>query len=755
MGKDQLGELFPISIDFKSGEQPDSSKLSGFASQTESAVNKISEAIGDLWIKDTSNKAFPSNPDDPVYSAVSNIARFIGPASFLNPKRQGGQTFTLTLDVSQIPYLVNEFSLTEPHSSAPLKFAPVTADANGISLADGIKTALNTLDSTVFQTFKTSKDALSSAGDYYVDLQGNVYTYTKTDLYLTGSDQPFDINIPGDLYYRARMTVIPDWQDSTNYCTVADAGSYYTVTLPTISSYIQRDATGARLQPGDELCAPANFQALLPDFLSSANGLNLSTGDIIPDGLIRLWDDSSKEMIDGATFKYESNTVVRVEGATLTTGSDRYRLLVAGSSLSEVVLELVRRFELHEHNSPLHGKTIKHYNLFGNLLSPSVANSTWGLTIEAPVSAIEGNDHPQYLLRYGWANGIDAANSDNAMLGDLFMAANVTNYTSGYTASTGTSRKIYFANTNTYMHADLDNSTFEFSTSVKIKNQSTSKGGILELQAPSSPVSRTDASKIMFDTDAIIGYWANNNSFFLSDDTAATGKTLQIGALWISDGIVSSTIAAPQLTLTLESSAYPRVYGETEDGEMFRLNTSANYADFRLETASYNTVIELSNLTGKFSLYSTTASGEISVQNELLIELDNDSHYIKFNKTLSNLDIGYDTMKIFFDGSTHKLDLSNVGSTTQSISIQQNSVTIDASNVFIDQGYMLISNGGTIIMQIQSNIPRFYFKTQFDDGILFVAQSAPTGENGRLYYDSSSGRLRFYHNGWHTLAYTV
>ena len=489
MTLDALDTLFPISVTFVKGEQPQDTKLSGFASETSAAIDKIRTALGDLWGENFSENKLYVQTQRPAH--IANLARLIGPASALNPISPSAictmsATLTVTLDKSTIPSNVNKFNLLKDCLVNP----PLTQTG---TYPDGyvvdytlISTALAAVSGTVFETPKTSLTAVTATGDYYIDNNGTVYTYTPTGTY-TGSTTFETIMYP-DFYANANMNVIPDMNQTTSdgLCEVLDYNSAtspaytipvdkYVLRFPAIKKFFDRNAVDNPRVPGDYAgTASETFYPVIPYALLDSNGMNLGDTGVIPDGFMYVWDETAKTIVPGLTFtrsniagtyggrNLNGEDCIIVSGGTLnlTVGnsyynSTQYRLITVGTTITETLGALVYRFNKHSHDGPGSGGPVSHSNLLGNSISPAVVTTIWSSkAISDSPSLIFGNDHPQYLMRYGHiTSGESTALCNNAMLGDLFLAANHTDYTAGvYTSTDQNSFKIYFGDTSNYMY---------------------------------------------------------------------------------------------------------------------------------------------------------------------------------------------------------------------------------------------------------------------------------------------------------------
>jgi hypothetical protein len=404
MASDKLKDGFPIPVIFGAGEQPADTKLNSWATQTQNALQALEQAVGDIF--DQSKALGGSDRLSNRDLQIANIGRLIGPASMLNPQvlhdlRISDYEYT-------IPVGVKEFVLPHP----PLvSGSPSTIDWDG---------------SFRFSDEKSSVEDLSDVGDFYVDYTtGRVFTYSATQ---AGDIAIYDYDSIGDSFDNASFNVIPDPNQSSERCEVSYSGGQYYIDLP----FIKYDQEGALATDGsdpnysDVTGLHNTLKAQLPSFLTV-----LDEGDIVPNGFVYLFDHNTNTIVDGAVFTYVSQTRLRVSNIQPEEGSSRYSLLTIGAPLTEIVYALRKKQREHIHDGSNGGERIAHGNLTGNIHEDYVP------------SAIDSNQHPQYLLRNGYVSGSDANNSDNALRGDLLIGSSVPSG-NDYANITADSKKLYF-----------------------------------------------------------------------------------------------------------------------------------------------------------------------------------------------------------------------------------------------------------------------------------------------------------------------
>lgn len=454
---DTFQNTFPDSISFTIGEQPDHTKFTGWASQTESGMRLLDRVIGDVWGEQKQSRVtggtFPLSTWSDRPLNIANLARLIGPASALNPGRLGTKSILVTFCGSDIPADVHEFQLPEP-SLIINQTAKVFSISVDVSMSDNhLGKQLNTIDPAVFATHRSSRVACTANGHYYVDRQGRVYCFQETGLY-GATSRNYYTDMLWDTYSTARMNVIPDINETTTLCTVAlAANSKQLITLPAITGLPSYNDDGTtRTLPGTLTCA----------FLPYAITDPLSSGDTIPEGFVYLWDTDTDEICTNdaggfIVFEYATAGTLYAITTNLDTGSNRYRLITVGTTITETLGELTYNFRNHEHTTDSRqGQPVDHGNLSGLLINDDEIKDADAYNEDLGGfrhSTIGSNDHPQYLLRYGYKDNVDIPNQDNAMLGHLFMAANVASYKDEDDYKTaGASQKIMFGNINNYIY---------------------------------------------------------------------------------------------------------------------------------------------------------------------------------------------------------------------------------------------------------------------------------------------------------------
>ncbi len=467
-----------VTVEYVAGEQPTHTKLTQSITQLKTSIERMNKAIGDLYSEQTHTGSSGSYDIDYLPSVGPNLSRFIGSVGWLNPRRFSRtlQTLTVTFgghgNIDSVPpniktfdhYNRREFKLpfppiyfTSDEGAENVTFLKSTGLA---SWAIGSPSAVYTdVSLTKLANRKTYLSAVNSAGEYHVGSDGVITTFDPIDDPNPGKPEGFTVTyefhmIP-DRYDGASQNVIPDFSQTTNLCNVTlVSGSIYQVVLPTFDSrrawsdLTDWDPTRPETttfdapRSGDGLDPQDGNQLLLPFALRN----NLSNGDIIPDGYIYLWNETTNEIITGVTFNYVNTYTVNCTGVALTVGTATYRVIVPGTTIGQTISYLAESYQVHDHSGLYsniegvwQGERIHHYDLLNSTDEGSENMSGFVVSEAGPTR----NPHPQYLHRYGYQFGADAitdaGNVGNAMLGDLVLTD-----TTGVESLNPDSYRIYF-----------------------------------------------------------------------------------------------------------------------------------------------------------------------------------------------------------------------------------------------------------------------------------------------------------------------
>lgn len=444
MSIDKLKTVFPVSVGFVAGEQPNDRKLSGWGTQDKNAFTAVEKALGDLL--DT-NSHTGTNGGSHTYTlsdrklGIASLGRLVGPSGWLNPEfptRHGTFTVTVTLRCEAgTPFARCWVLPLKPrtYDSATGTWSNSTITPGGGEVAS-------------FADRKTVLSSVVQAGDYYVDFDGGyVYSYTGIDNGTTATLEYATSMLP-DLYEEASFNVIPDWNESTTLCSIASSGTGYTVTCPVMNVGVWRNVATT----GDMTLGPLGdlSQSNRSTLYESSNGNladvddprnstaltlpfclrdELLSGDDIPEGFMFLYDNTIGAVIEGCTFEYRSATQVFVQppaGVTLVIGSARYRLLTVGTNIAEALKAVAMRTLWHSHDG-LHGEQLISHSVLIDRFKLTDDPGEQDLYYESTRGVIE-NPHPQYLHRSGWysSDHDEPRNSGNAVRGDLVISSEST-----------------------------------------------------------------------------------------------------------------------------------------------------------------------------------------------------------------------------------------------------------------------------------------------------------------------------------------
>lgn len=408
---DKLRDLSPVNVDFSGGEQPTAAKLTSWAQQIDRGFALLEKVIGD-----------PFSDGHPLFSSsntltggwgynttgvnigaeqrhlqILSLARLIGPASVLNPRVLTNNTVTITENVLGGQ---NEFKT---------RYRPITS----VSL---VEILANVFTSSVAQS------NVNEFGEYNVDEANGLITYIATQSGAVGTIT-YDVDISAakatDTYEDATFNVLPDPNQSTKCTVTGPSAGRYTLSIPTATDQqTDWDELTTTLDSSDD---PNYLQQLT---LPVAWATEFTSGDEIPDGLVKIWDGTANSFLEGQTFYYVDQTSVHVSDVvTLTTGSSRYSLVVHGTDIIRLLDQLRTNFHKHEHVGDDGSKPIDHRHITGKARgSITLTEIGGGASLDIGWTRNSGatnfNEHPMYLHR----NGADTSTLKNAMFGHLIMA---------------------------------------------------------------------------------------------------------------------------------------------------------------------------------------------------------------------------------------------------------------------------------------------------------------------------------------------
>lgn len=415
--------IMPVFVD---GEQPSAAKFNSIGVQVKRSDYILESSIGDIWGEswpysttydaklslDTiafNGTNFMSNTSKGLDLNIASLGRLIGPASLLDVDvcsydENGIANHQV---VETVPKGVNQFTLKYVPSNTP------SFSLNNI-FSNQVATAVN----------------LSSPGDYFIDLKGNVITVTPTPNSSGGTviyrTKPIDTKGGGDAIGNtfnsipsARQIELPLSNSSAHLTLVRESDGVYLVELPHRSHNISNaDLTTTTMSSAHP---DRNQKYILPLALTLiCGGSELSLGTDspvsnieIPEGMLYLKNESTGQVYTEATYYYVSNTSFRIQlNETLNIGVDKFSVITVGSNITSNIRSLKMKQNAHSHSRDFGEPLISIEDIDGIFKYPGES----GIFIP---SLIQNNYTPQYLHRDGSRGTDGGLNDDNAMRGDL------------------------------------------------------------------------------------------------------------------------------------------------------------------------------------------------------------------------------------------------------------------------------------------------------------------------------------------------
>lgn len=429
---DKFKDLFATRPTFVKGEQPTGLKFTQWAAQTDAAFLELEKAVGNMW-----GSFWIENDISPLL--FNTIARAIGALDNINPlvphstDVTGYEQGTIT---NQRYLWLDLF----PNGSGGT-WLTASEDA---SIVPGVGSP----------GYKADRTQLAATGDWtvvgrkiytYSPLQGagKVITYNGTTGDGTGGTPKGDLG--------TFFTVMPHLAQLTGQentaCTVTQkvqAGeTYYEVTTPLYASDYD----------GNEPIVGSSLQLELP--LQA----QLSPGEEIPHGIIRLWDagdpvdiETAQPISDSARYYAVNSTTFHIknvilEGMGLVDDyvNTRYFLVTSGSSLAETLGRMWRKYMYHTHDPYDFVPGVSHGYL--DDLEPTGFDVQGGslswLLDYSTQSIVANNHHPHYLYREGY-QPTDDGTYFNAMVGHLCVASSTEYLGDRYANTAYDSWKLFF-----------------------------------------------------------------------------------------------------------------------------------------------------------------------------------------------------------------------------------------------------------------------------------------------------------------------
>jgi hypothetical protein len=469
---DKMRTTFPIAVSFAEGEAPTGTKLNAIGSQAKSGLAILERAIGDMW----NQSGDPITSDYPLY--ITNLARHLGSQQSLNGRMP-------TPDMTGTTSIVVTQSVVEFHDKAEilLDFAPTAAsDA----------TLATSMTSLGFPTRVSTRALVDAPTEWAIDItNGRIYLGAP----LSNATFTVDYGVssfPGDSPNESAWNLIPSQsQDSWVGLKIVQisANKYWLVlpfrrppTLevgttpdkrpssssntaliasPSIKRYWGPSSAGYSYTAGvsDSRLYRYSLPQIVLDMFDSP-----IAGQVIPNGLIHLWNTDTDTIVEGLTFRIPESPitfvgsqvpwVIQVEGSTLDATFTGYTsaaaseahahyqgdfaLICAGQSIATEISHLRDQLTGGSHSVGMQKRTA-HSDLSDN----NPAQQT-RFPIATLPSFIEGDDHSQYLSRRGSTSTLSARRDvyNNGMLGDLLMSS--TNSAGGYQNTLAASNRIWF-----------------------------------------------------------------------------------------------------------------------------------------------------------------------------------------------------------------------------------------------------------------------------------------------------------------------
>lgn len=464
---DKFRRTFPIAVNFSDGELPTAKKLNGLANQARSSTGLLEYAIGDIW--NQAGDGVLGQSDDSVILTPS-LGRALGGMRKISPR------IPALPNIEEYTYVA--FDDVDGYQSIQLPFRPVVGSTFSFTGVwggnDATPKAAKRLvvesgnwyvnyETGYLYTFDqvNSGDTLTYVpvvpGDMMADGTANLipdedtysgYAFQGLKIEFTNgsnSDDGYDIYLPprGPLNTRANDLARPPSSEGTEASTTENYQVAPLATNP--RRFWQADTEDA-----DTSANAAHYRYELPKILTD----NWSSGAVIPAGFMYLYDPNSRTILEGVAmtaeaagtpktwFFHASGTALDNWLATAT-GTAKYptaalqssghgaslypalglKVLCIGTSVADTLNALLLQFLNHNHgddnynlDSVITSRSIKHSDLL-SLDSPDQR------TPQLPFSAWSGDDHNQYVHRWGMSSGRDKYYG--GMFGDLlFLSVN-------------------------------------------------------------------------------------------------------------------------------------------------------------------------------------------------------------------------------------------------------------------------------------------------------------------------------------------
>lgn len=496
--------------EFIDGEQPTAAKLNSIGSLLKREGFILEKSVGDIWGESEPYSSVSQNLlSTPVFKTDSidnlddsqdgngrsldivNLGRAIGPMSKLNPKvlLQGLSSGRKSTIREQVPVGVYEYKIKNPVDWTENISFPPADDAFDIRVA-------NLID-------------LNSEGDYYVDEAKNtVYMYSPTE----NSAYPFITYVTnpsswggGSSYSMSNFNTIP----SINQLGYLDlnitqnSSGVYEFSFPTIAYTSRSEDQSASIEQSSVLYGatytlPASIRAVCGgNYFTENSGI---TNTAIPEGMIYLKNATTGEIYSDASYYYNNDSSVFVEGVELDL-TDTYYFITVGTDITSCIEDLYHKLSEHDHSGSLGENIVSVKELKDNYSEFDNDQKVYF------PSTKKGNHFSQYLHRDGYISG-DPHNDGNAMRGDLligrrssqpgnYVGSGATYKVSFGTVSSGTVgqylTKLEDSNNDEYL---LIRSS-KFSNDVSCSKIELNESGQLKLEATDSMESHAEFGNLM------------------------------------------------------------------------------------------------------------------------------------------------------------------------------------------------------------------------------------------------------------------
>jgi hypothetical protein len=475
---------------FVAGEQPHPEKLSILNSLYQAVLVEIKNKLGS--VDGANNGALTTSSGNPwfatktasryeadgydidldvattdlqsLYNQAVSVARLLGPAAALNPQFIGQETWLAANQGAGYPLAAGEhlhilpFRPTDPGAIVEASFSP--SGGGDIPAYPGTK---------VFNTAVASLAELQAPGDFFVDAEGVLVSYSPCD---SGTTLVYDYSTDqGDQYVNAGFNVIPDPSilkldlptrlaaGDPDALTDGTSGSYkacevsyvsgtdtpvFKIVLPEVIAVDESVLTGnvsvEDFEPGGTwnagLGSPTR-QYLLPE-VYERDVATMPATKLLPDNTIFLWDASNNRIVQGFSFSIEaadqldnSVRVLRASGPAYLvsdTHPDRmlddagseitggglntrdYFLLCIGTQITPLLAQHSKTLRSHNHDGH-NSARISHKDLTDAAGASQAAGVGQVIALETDESTLpsqfESEGLTEYFVRAFWTSNVD------------------------------------------------------------------------------------------------------------------------------------------------------------------------------------------------------------------------------------------------------------------------------------------------------------------------------------------------------------